>query len=53
MINREEKDPGITQPKLHCHKLSLFSLTTKDRNWFLNFSFILNGNYIVTMWRQE
>lgn len=53
MINSEEKDPGITQPKLHCHKLSLFSLTTKDRNWFLNFSFILNGNYIVTMWRQE
>lgn len=43
MANRE-KVQSIKYLKVHFDKLSLFSLTTHGRNWFLNFPFLLNGN---------
>ena len=52
MVNREKRFKALSSSRytsVNCK----FSLTTQDRNWFLNYLFLLNENYTVTVWREE
>lgn len=52
MVNREKRFKALSTSRytsVNCE----CSLTTQDRSWFLNYLFLLNENYVVTVWREE